>query len=77
MPGQELLGRAASVGWVGVPEQHDCALDLAQQTCQEGHDLGAPDIVGVELKVQAQAVPDRADRERGQGRKALAAIAVA
>jgi len=67
----------APVDLGAVPDKDHGAAEMAQQVPQEGADLGMLDVLGREQEVEAVAATAGADREAGDDRDALAALAVA
>jgi hypothetical protein len=59
-----------------IPEQHDVPAPMPQEQAQEDGDLDMGDVVEVEMRVEPTPVTRRADRDGGNGRDAVVAVAM-
>lgn len=59
-----------------VPEHHDRAAQVPEQVAEEGARIGGPDVVAVELEIEAAAAAARTEREAGDHRHAVVALPV-
>lgn len=72
--GAELANEPATMRVAAVPDDEEMTGDRPQQGAQEVSCLLLANVVGVELKVEVQALPNRRDRYPGDGRDAIPSI---
>src|SRR5574341_188726 len=75
--GAQGADEGALVDLAAVPQHDDVAPEVAQELPEKATDLSRMDVLVVELEVEAEALPPRADRQARDDRDAVVALPVA
>jgi hypothetical protein len=73
----QFVNRREAMKSEAIPQHDHRAAQMLQQVGEEATDLGQADVVMMPLVVEAEVLPDRADRETGDDRDAVVALPMA
>lgn len=73
---EELLDDCAPVDGAAIPQEHNGCAHMPEEVAQKGNDLHPRDVDGMEAKVKSEPLSRRGDRDGGNGRDPVPAVAV-